>query len=79
MSGQGRQTTGGKNPRSSEKVLSGQSLAAVTGAMASPAQTLTRALDRHANAHDASHFLLIPQAVAVPSSAAEVAKLMRVS
>ncbi|MDJ0311965.1 FAD-binding and (Fe-S)-binding domain-containing protein [Arthrobacter sp. H35-D1] len=47
--------------------------------MANPSQTLTRALDRHANAHDASHFLLIPQAVAVPSSAAEVAQLMRVS
>ena len=73
MPGQGRKS------RSHEKVLAGQTLAAVAAAMASPAQTLTRALDRHANAHDASHFLLIPQAVAVPSSAAEVAKLMRVS
>ncbi|NYG15560.1 D-lactate dehydrogenase [Arthrobacter psychrochitiniphilus] len=51
----------------------------IRAAMADPAQTRTRALDRHANAHDASHFLLIPQAVAVPADAAEVANLMRVS
>lgn len=42
-------------------------------------QLRTGALDRHALAHDASHFLLIPQAVAVPSSAAEVAALMKTS
>ncbi|PYH02398.1 FAD-binding oxidoreductase [Arthrobacter stackebrandtii] len=42
-------------------------------------QTRTGALDRHANAHDASHFLLIPQAVAVPANAAEVGALMRIS
>ncbi|MFQ4148714.1 FAD-binding and (Fe-S)-binding domain-containing protein [Arthrobacter sp. LAPM80] len=47
--------------------------------MGTAEQTKTRALDRHANAHDASHFLLIPQAVTVPASAAEVANLMRVS
>ncbi|MEV8143743.1 FAD-binding and (Fe-S)-binding domain-containing protein [Specibacter sp. NPDC078709] len=47
--------------------------------MADPGQVRTAALDRHANAHDASHFLLIPQAVAVPVNAAEVAALMRVS
>lgn len=47
--------------------------------MGDESQTRTRALDRHANAHDASHFLLIPQAVAVPANAAEVAALMQVS
>ena len=51
----------------------------IAAAMGQPGQTLTGALDRHANAHDASHFLLIPQAVAVPANAAEVAALMRVS
>ncbi len=59
--------------------LSGPLLKEVTAAMAAPEQTRTRALDRHANAHDASHFLLIPQAVAVPENATEVAKLMMVS
>lgn len=53
----------------------GGALAALPGS----GQTSTRLLDRHANAHDASHFLLIPQAVAVPSNAAEVAALMRLS
>ncbi|WP_052136974.1 FAD-binding and (Fe-S)-binding domain-containing protein [Arthrobacter sp. PAMC 25486] len=47
--------------------------------MGRPEQTRTGALDRHANAHDASHFLLIPQAVAVPANAAEVGALMRIS
>ncbi|ALE08052.1 oxidoreductase [Arthrobacter sp. ERGS1:01] len=47
--------------------------------MAAPEQSKTRPLDLHANAHDASHFLLIPQAVAVPSNATEVAKLLQVS
>ncbi|POH60943.1 FAD-binding and (Fe-S)-binding domain-containing protein [Arthrobacter glacialis] len=61
------------------RALSGQLLQDITGAMRAPEQTRTRALDRHANAHDASHFLLIPQAVAVPENAAEVAKLMVVS
>lgn len=60
-------------------VLGGAVLQEVGAAMASPTQTKTGALDRHANAHDASHFLLIPQAVAVPSNAGEVANLMRVS
>lgn len=59
--------------------LAGAMLRDVTAAMGAPAQTKIGALDRHANAHDASHFLLIPQAVAVPESAAEVANLMQVS
>ena len=73
MSAQARQTVG------TTQALTGGLLQAVTAAMADPEQTRTRALDRHANAHDASHFLLIPQAVAVPRNAAEVAKLMQVS
>ena len=51
----------------------------VKAAMAGPEQTKTRPLDLHANAHDASHFYLIPQAVAVPHDAQEVARLFRVS
>ncbi|KRE91853.1 FAD-binding and (Fe-S)-binding domain-containing protein [Arthrobacter sp. Soil764] len=48
-------------------------------AVADPAQVKTRAIDLHANAHDASHFLLIPQAVAVARDAAEVGALLRAS
>jgi D-lactate dehydrogenase len=48
-------------------------------AVADPAQVKTRAIDLHANAHDASHFLLIPQAVAVAKDAAEVGALLRAS
>lgn len=62
----------------SVRALSGQLLREVAGVMGDSGQVLTRALDRHAHAHDASHFLLIPQAVAVPASAQEVASLMRV-
>ena len=35
----------------------------------------TRATDRLAYAHDASHFVLTPQAVVVPRDAAEVGRL----
>jgi len=51
-------------------------LAAIEEACASVA---TRASDRLAAAHDASHYLLTPQAVATPTSAAEVAELFTVS
>ncbi|MER2133460.1 MAG: FAD-binding and (Fe-S)-binding domain-containing protein [Arthrobacter sp.] len=37
----------------------------------------TREIDRRKMAHDASHYLLIPQAVATPTNTAEVAQLMR--
>jgi hypothetical protein len=43
----------------------GDMLGALREAVADPAQVRTRAVDLHANAHDASHFLLIPQAVVV--------------
>ncbi|MHA7292537.1 FAD-binding and (Fe-S)-binding domain-containing protein [Arthrobacter sp. HLT1-21] len=52
---------------------------ALRSAVADPAQVKTRAIDLHANAHDASHFLLIPQAVVVPSNAAEVGRLLQAS
>jgi len=39
----------------------------------------TRAIDLHANAHDASHFLLIPEAVVIAQNAAEVGRLLRTS
>ncbi|HEY1155126.1 MAG TPA: FAD-binding oxidoreductase, partial [Arthrobacter sp.] len=37
----------------------------------------TRDLDRHAMAHDASHYLLVPQGVATPRDAADVGALLR--
>lgn len=54
-------------------------LAGLRGAVQDPAQVKTRAIDLHANAHDASHFLLIPQAVVTAGSAAEVGALLRAS
>lgn len=48
-------------------------------AVADPAQVSDRAIDRHATAHDASHFLLIPQAVVTAGNASEVGALMRAS
>ncbi|MFC5928405.1 FAD-binding oxidoreductase [Cryobacterium melibiosiphilum] len=48
-------------------------------AVADPTQVKTRAIDRYANAHDASHFLLIPQAVVVAQDASEVGRLLRSS
>jgi D-lactate dehydrogenase len=50
-------------------------LAAVEAAV--PGITRSRASDRLGMAHDASHYLLTPQAVLVPRSAEQVAALMR--
>ncbi|MBX6386189.1 MAG: FAD-binding oxidoreductase [Microbispora sp.] len=50
-------------------------LAAVEAAV--PGITRARASDRLGMAHDASHYLLTPQAVVVPENAAQVAALMR--
>ncbi|MBG6213650.1 MAG: FAD-binding oxidoreductase [Cryobacterium sp.] len=44
-----------------------------------PTRVKSRAIDLHANAHDASHFLLIPQAVVVAENAHEVGQLLAVS
>jgi len=54
-------------------------LNALREAVADPAQVKTRALDLHANAHDASHFLLVPRAVVVAGNADEVGRLLRAS
>lgn len=51
-------------------------IAAIEAACASVA---TRATDRLAAAHDASHYILTPQAVAAPASAAEVGALFAAS
>lgn len=48
-------------------------------AVQDPAAVSNRAIDLHANAHDASHFLLIPQAVVTAKSAADVGGLLRSS
>ncbi|MGX7671176.1 FAD-binding and (Fe-S)-binding domain-containing protein [Plantactinospora sp. DSM 117369] len=45
---------------------------------AAPGGVRTRVTDRLGMAHDASHYLLTPQAVLVPRDAAQVAALMRV-
>jgi D-lactate dehydrogenase len=42
-------------------------------------QLTQRAIDLHAYANDASHFLLTPKAVAIPNNAAEVGALLRAS
>ncbi|WP_420898057.1 FAD-binding and (Fe-S)-binding domain-containing protein [Cryobacterium lyxosi] len=52
---------------------------ALRTAVTDPARVKTRAIDLYANAHDASHFLLIPQAVVVATDAAEVGALLRVA
>ena len=44
-----------------------------------PDRVRTDELSRHAQAHDASHFLLLPEAVVVPRDAAEVGRLLRAS
>jgi D-lactate dehydrogenase len=54
-------------------------IAGLRAAVQDPGQVKTRAIDLHANAHDASHFLLIPQAVVTAGNAAEVGGLLRAS
>ena len=54
-------------------------LGALRAAVADPTQVKIRALDLHAGAHDASHFLMIPQAVVVAGNADEVGRLLRAS
>ena len=58
-------------PRAGADLLQ-EELAAALG----PGAVSTRALDRHALAHDASHYLLVPQLVARPRDAAQVATVM---
>jgi D-lactate dehydrogenase len=51
----------------------------LAGAVADPGRIRTRAIDRLAVAHDASHVALVPKAVAVPVDAAEVGRLFGVA
>lgn len=53
--------------------------ALVVAIEATGATVATRAIDRLASAHDASHYLLTPQAVVRPKDAREVAALFRAS
>ena len=45
---------------------------------AAPGCVAARASDRLGFAHDASHYLLVPQAVVAPRDAAQVAALLRI-
>ncbi|QYH37025.1 FAD-binding and (Fe-S)-binding domain-containing protein [Salinibacterium sp. M195] len=47
-------------------------------ALADAGRLSTRAIDLHANAHDASHFLLIPETLVIAHDAAEVGRLLQV-
>lgn len=48
------------------------------GALADPGRLSARVIDLHANAHDASHFLLIPETLVIAQDAAEVGRLLQV-
>src|SRR6478735_7766799 len=52
---------------------------ALIEASGDPTRVGARALDRHAAAHDASHFLLTPEVVVTARDAAEVGRLFAVS
>ena len=54
-------------------------LAALGAALGGPGQVRSRATDRLALGHDASHFALTPSVVATPVDAAEVGRLFAVS
>lgn len=54
-------------------------LDALQHALPGPGQLRTRALDRLALGHDASHYFLAPTAVVTPHDAADVGRLLRVS
>lgn len=54
-------------------------LAALNDAGLGADQVRSRTSDRLAYAHDASHYLLTPQAVVLPASATDVSRLLRVS
>lgn len=54
-------------------------ISTLRSAMSTDDQLTERAIDLHAYANDASHFLLTPQAVAIPSNAAEVGALLKAS
>lgn len=49
----------------------------LVGAVRDPAAVRTNSLDRHAMAHDASHYLLVPDAVVTARSTGDVSALLR--
>ena len=51
----------------------------VTSAFGSTLTRSTRAIDRHRYAHDASHYLLYPEAIVTPRDASQVGELLRLS
>jgi D-lactate dehydrogenase len=62
---------------SSTTVSAAARIEAELAASGTAAAFSTRPIDLHANAHDASHFLLVPEAVVVARDAAEVGRLLR--
>lgn len=66
---------GGPTGRPTEEALA----ALLAAAAGERTRVRTDAIERHALAHDASHFLLLPQAVVAPRDADEVGRLMRAS
>jgi D-lactate dehydrogenase len=68
-----------KRQDSAASATGGILLNALRAAVADPEQVTTRALDLHAGAHDASHFLLVPQALVFAGNADEVGRLLRAS
>lgn len=65
---------GRRSPAPSESLLDN-----LRGALHEGERVLHRASDRLARANDASHFLLTPQAVVLPTSTLEVARLLRIT
>ncbi len=66
-------------PSSTLPVTPPDLLIGLAAALADPAQLRSRATDRLAMGHDASHFALTPSAVVVPADADEVGRLFAVS
>jgi D-lactate dehydrogenase len=64
--------SGTASPRAVPTEAAGRLLAALSGSL----PVTTRDLDRRAMAHDASHYLLIPEAVGTPANAQDVRRFM---
>jgi D-lactate dehydrogenase len=69
----GRSSAAAGGPVDDVHARLGRELASVLGVDA----VTRRALDRYAYAHDASHYLLVPQTVVTPRSAEQVAQVLR--
>ncbi len=71
--------SGGHRPSTLLPPADPELLDALQHALPAPGQVRTRALDRLALGHDASHYFLTPTAVVTPRDAADVGRLLRVS